>query len=63
MLGEAECSFAFPATFRSTDEEGGKINVVGRSAGSSETQFRLVYLIKWQKYLQKMKVLQKLVLK
>lgn len=58
---EAEASFTFVTTFRQLDDEGKKINITG-STNAFETQYKLVYLVKWQSYLKKLQALQKLVM-
>ena len=52
----SEISFTFKATFRQLDAEGNKQSVTGSQDGK-ETQHRLIYLIKYDRYLQEIKKL------
>ena len=52
----SEISFTFKATFRQLDAEGNKISVTGSQDGR-EVQHRLIYLIKYERYLQEIKKL------
>ena len=62
LLPEAECSFSFITTFRSTDEEGNKVSLKGMHPGGTENQFKLVYLVKWAAYWKQVEKLQKTML-
>ena len=52
----SDISFTFKATFRQLDAEGNKVSVTGSQDGR-EYQCRLIYLIKYDRYLQEIKKL------
>ena len=56
LLPKAVVSFEFLTTFTDVDAEGKKIHYQG-NRGESETQYRLVYLIEYSKYLEVIKTL------
>lgn len=61
MLPEAELSFSYLTTFRYVDDDGKKQNVQG-AQGGPETQYKLVYLLKFDTYVSKVAVLKKMLL-
>jgi len=58
FVRHAEASFAFKTTFRETLEDGTKKNIVGGGQGAPETQYKLVYLIKYSEYQKRARELQ-----
>lgn len=57
---DAVVSFEFLTTFTDIDAEGKKVTYQG-NRGESETQYRLVYLLEYKKYVEKIKGLAQLV--
>lgn len=53
---EAAFSFEYLNTFTDVDEDGKKVTYQG-NRGESETQYRIIYLIEWKKYVEKAKLL------
>jgi len=51
FVAEAECSFSFMSTFKVFDDENKKSWKEGiNGTNNNETQYRLIYLIKWSRY-------------
>ena len=59
MWPAAEHSFTFMTTHKMTDEEGRKQYIQG-SRGGPETQYKLVYLIRFGEYVKKVAGLKKM---
>jgi len=53
-------SFSYLTTFREVDDEGNKISIQG-NRGESETHYKLIYLIDFKTYQQKIMSLSKMV--
>ena len=60
FLPVSDVSYSFKATFFEVDEEGNRKSYTGSRDGK-EVQHRLVYLIKYQRYLHEIKKLSKMV--
>ena len=61
MWPDAVASFTFLTTFRYVDDDGKKHSVTGPQGGSnSETQYKVVYLIKFENFVKKIGALQKM---
>lgn len=61
MWPEAAFSFSYLTTFRYVDDDGKKHSVTGPQGGSnSETQYKVVYLIKFDSFVKKINALQKM---
>ena len=60
LLPEAAVSFEFLTTFTDIDAEGKKVSYQG-NRGESETQYRLIYLLDYKRYCDKIKGLAALV--
>lgn len=50
FLRSAELSFSFKTTFRETLADGTKLNIVGGGSKAPETQYKLIYVIKYSEY-------------
>lgn len=58
-MKHAEVSFSFKTIFRETLEDGTKKSIVGGGASAPETQYKLIYIIKYSEYEKRSKELQK----
>ena len=58
LLRQSEASFSFKTIFRETLEDGTKKNIAGGGQGAPETQYKLVYLIKYSEYQKRVKEMQ-----
>ena len=56
-MRSAEVSFSFKTIFRETLEDGTKKAIVGGGQNAPETQYKLIYLIKWSEYERRLKEL------
>jgi hypothetical protein len=57
-LRHAEVSFSFKTIYRETLADGTKKSVVGGGNNAPETQYKLIYLIKYSEYEKHLKELQ-----
>lgn len=60
LIPEAIVSFEFLTTFTDVNQEGKKVTYQG-NRGESETQYRLVYLLEYKRYVEKIQGLASLV--
>jgi hypothetical protein len=60
LIPEAIVSFEFLTTFTDVNQEGKKVTYQG-NRGESETQYRLVYLLEYKRYVEKIQALASLV--
>ena len=60
MIPEAIVSFEFLTNFTDVNQEGKKVTYQG-NRGESETQYRLVYLLEYKRYVEKIQALASLV--
>lgn len=57
FLRSAEISFSFKTIFRETMADGTKKSISGGGQGAPETQYKLIYLIKYSEYEKRIKEL------